>query len=399
MLLCLALSACNRPLIGPVPPWLLSPGDGTASHASPLLVWSRSPDAARYGVQVATNARFAEPVLDVAVSDTTLQTSLASDGDYFWRVRSIGEDGVAGVWSETWRFGRARFRVVGHAPLTGYAQDIAACGSLLFAAEGQAGVSAHSLANPAEPVLLCRVMDSQNEAYGVCPVDTLLHVAYGYKELATYSAARPDSLFVLGELEYPQPGYGFDVAASDSFVFIAADAQFIVANAARARYPELVFQYRYPRGCRGVAVADGICYLALEQLGVEAWDVRTMPPTRLGWLDTPSNARGIDARGTTVVVADGRGGLVVVDAADPRQLRLQAVLALPGYATRVSLADTLALVACGAGGVGIVNVARPDAPLLAARLPGSNTRGVAAVGRYVYGADRDLGIIVIERED
>ena len=40
-----------------------------------------------------------------------------------------------------------------------------------------------------------------------------------------------------------------------------------------------------------------------------------------------------------------------------------------------------------------------DEPMLVARIPGGNTRGVAANGRYFYAADRDMGIIVIERED
>lgn len=242
-------------------------------------------------------------------------------------------------------------------------------------------------------------MDSQNEAHGVCPVDTLVHVAYGYKELATYSAARPESLRVVGELEYPQPGFGYDVAVADSFVYLAADAQFIIVNSSQPQYPNLVFQYRYPRGLRGVAVSGGICYLALEQLGVELWDVRSLPPTRLGWLDTPSNARGIDAGGTTAYVADGRDGLVVVDASNPSAPTTLARLDLPGYATRVTLSDTLALVACGDAGVCVVNVANPGQPVLAATIPGGNTRGVAAAGRYLYAADRDLGIITIERED
>ncbi|MFO7652051.1 MAG: hypothetical protein R6X13_12020 [bacterium] len=396
---CAAILGCNRPLEGPDAPWPLAPADGTGSHASPLLVWTEPGGAETYQVQVALGASFTETVLDTTVADTSVQTALSADGSYYWRVRAVGADAVWGAWSAVWRFSRERFRVAGYAALTGYAQDIAVQGDVVFVAEGQAGLSAYSLASPAEPVMLGRITDSQNEAYGVCPADTLVHVAYGYKELATYNAARPESLVVLGELEYPQPGYGYDVAVADSFVYIAADAQFIVVKVARPQYPELVFQYRYPRGCRGVAVSQGICYLALEQMGIELWDVRTLPPTRLGWLDTPSNARGIDVRGTTAFVADGRDGLLVVDAADPAQPRTIAALDLPGYAARVTIADTLALVACGDAGVCVVNVALPQMPVLAARIPGGNTRGVAASGRYIYGADRDLGIIVIERED
>jgi hypothetical protein len=394
----LVLLACNLPMPGPDAPWLIAPADGTALRSAPALLWAASPGATRYEVQLSTTAKFTSIVSDSTVADTVLQLVLPTDGTYHWRVRS-GDDAGWGDWSEAWSFSRTRFRVVGTTPLTGYAQDIAARGELLFVAEGQAGISSHSIAVPAEPVRLSRVMDSQNEAHGVCPADSLVHVAYGYKELATYNAARPESLRVVGELEYPQPGFGYDVAVADSFVYLAADAQLLIVNSSQPQYPNLVFQYRYPRGLRGVAVSGGICYLALEQLGIELWDVRSLPPTRLGWLDTPSNARGIDVGGTTAYVADGRDGLVVVDASNPSVPATLARLDLPGYATRVTLCDTLALVACGDAGVCVVNVANPAQPVLAATIPGGNTRGVAAAGRYLYAADRDLGIITIERED
>ncbi len=395
----LALVECQRPPSGPEAPWLIAPADATTASAAPVLVWGRVASAEAYQVQVSTSVKFTTLVADTVVADTWLPAAVVADGSYWWRVRSQGPGGVWGGWSEWWSFSLSRFRWLTSATLKGYAQDIEAQGNRLFVAEGQAGISVYEAGGLEPPALLGRATDNQNEAWGICVQDTLVFVAYGYKELAIYSAARPESLQLVGELEYPQPGYGYDVAVKDSFVYIAADAQFIIVNAARPRYPELVFQYRYPRGCRGVAVSEGKCYLALEQNGIEIWDVSSLPPVRLGSLDTPANARGIAVRGTAVFVADGRGGLLVADATDLTRPRVVGTLALTGYAARVAVADTIVLVALGDGGVGIVNATVAERPELAARIRAGNTRGVTANGRYIYGADRDFGIVVIQRED
>ena len=131
------------------------------------------------------------------------------------------------------------YEVVTSVATPGYAQDIFVRSDRAYVADGQAGLAVFDISDPRAPVLLGSVMDSLNEAYGVAANESLAFVAYGYKELLVARIDDPESLAVVGELEYPQPGYGFAVALQDSFAYIAADAQFLVVGVADARYPNL----------------------------------------------------------------------------------------------------------------------------------------------------------------
>lgn len=293
-----------------------------------------------------------------------------------------------------------RYEVVTSVPTPGYAQDVFVRGDRAYIADGQAGLAVFDITDPRSPVLLGTVMDSLNEAWGVVANESLAFVAYGYKELLVARVGDPESLVVVSELEYPQPGYGFAVASRDSFAYIAADAQFLVVELADARYPNLVFQYRYPRGLRGVCVRDTLCFLALEQLGVAVWNIASVPPVALGSFDTPSNARAVAARGDLLYVCDGRGGLRWADVSDPSVPALAAGrLDLPGYANRLSVDDTLLYVGCGDGGLAVVSIADPANPVLSATAELSYVRNAVGAKGCVLAADRDLGLVVLERKE
>jgi len=393
------LLACVRPLPLPLPVALVSPADGAKTSASPVkFVWEYASDAVKYELQLAEDAKFKKMTVSDTLDTTEVELAVQTDGAYYWRVRIQNSSEVWSEWSSARSVTLERFELVANVPTQGYAQGIWVGGNLALIADDQAGLAAFDVSNPEAPVAVGRVMDSLNKAYSVVSDGHYAYVAYGYKELMVVDVSKPESLKRTGELEYPQPGFGYDVALADTFAYIAADAQFIIVNVKQAQYPNLVFQYRYPYGCRGVAVKDSFCYLALEQLGVAVWNVARLPAVELGGMDTRSNARGCAAAGDFLYVADGREGLTIADISDPAHPELVAGLALDGYANRVSLADTLAYVGCSDGGVAIVNVKDPVHPLLVAQVRCGYTRQAVESNGYVFGCDRDLGLVVIKKK-
>jgi hypothetical protein len=392
--------ACQKPL--PVPGTALpaSPADSAVLRSAVVVLrWTSGDGTADFQVEVATDSRFKQVAVDEVVTSDTCAVILATDGEYWWRVRPRSADSVWGDWTDQWRFTLERYRIVASTRTQGYPHDICIAGGRAYVADGQAGLAVYDISLPESPAFLGAAMDSLNESWGVAVRDSYAFVAYGYTELLVLDVRRPDSMVAVGELSYPQPAYGYDVAVQDSWVYIAADAQFIKVNVADPRYPNLVFQGYYPRDCRGVAVEGRYGYVACEQLGIASWLLDTMPPVQVGNVDSPSNARGVAARGQYVYVADGRDGLVVVDVSDPRQPRQVSALALSGYANAVAVEETLAFVTCGSGGLSIVNVARPDAPSLVSRVSTNYAQGVFPAGAYVYACDRDWGLLVIKHEE
>ncbi|MFO7676079.1 MAG: hypothetical protein R6X12_07185 [bacterium] len=381
---------------------LLAPADG-ATVLTPVVEFAWADDGqAAWEFELATDERFrsvvrTDTVEPVEATDVRWPVDLRRDGSYWWRVRARSEGGAWGSRSAARRLGLRRFEVLSTHPTPGYAQRVAVADGRAYVADGQAGLAVFDLTG--EPRFLASVMDSLNEAWGVAVRGGHAFVACGYKELMIVDVGDPDSLRIVGELEYPTPGYGYDVVLRDSFAYVAADAQFIAVNVADPAWPNLRFQYRYPRGLRGLAVEDTLCWLALEQLGVAAWNVRTLPPVRLGGIDTPSNARGVAARGGIVYVADGRGGLVVIDGSNPTAPAALASLELPGYAGQVSIGADYAYIGCGDGGLAIVDISMPAEPFIAAVVELSHVRGGVESGGRVYACDRDLGLVVIGRRD
>jgi hypothetical protein len=292
-----------------------------------------------------------------------------------------------------------RFRVVTSVKTEGYPHDVFVRGSRAYVADGQAGLAVFDISNPEAPVFLGSMMDSLNEAWGVAASESYAFVAYGYTELLAVDIRNADSLKVVGELSYPSPGYGYDVALKDSWAYVAAGAQFIKVNVADPAHPDPYTLGYYPRDCHGVALQGRYGYVACEQLGVVAWLLDTTPPVQLGSMDTPGNARGIAVQGGYVYVADGRDGLVVADVTDPSHISRVAVLSLKGYANSVAVQDTLAFVTCGDGGIAVANVARPESPALVAQIPSSYAVGVGSSGPYVFVGDRDIGFVVIKQEE
>jgi hypothetical protein len=82
---------------------LSSPADGATEVAyNPTMSWQAQDYATSYQVQATTDG-FATTALDQTTESTSLQTTLAYNSSYSWRVRAINSTGE-GEWSEPWGF-------------------------------------------------------------------------------------------------------------------------------------------------------------------------------------------------------------------------------------------------------------------------------------------------------
>jgi hypothetical protein len=397
----LVLLSCDVPLPRPAAVELAGPIDGAVLTYSEVEFSWWSDGYSAWEFQVAEDRDFDRVVrtdtIEADDQDQALRTvDLRKDDTYWWRVRARSEEQVWGDWSETRSLSIERFKVVAQLATQGYAQDIWVDGDRAYIADGQAGLAVFDVGSPESPELLGYVSDGRNIAYGVTALGDYAYVAYGYKELLVANVADPDSMFIAGELEYVQPGNGFDIALSgDSLAFVAADAQFIYIDVTDPFNPGLKEQFNYPRGCRGIDIEGNRCYLALEQVGVAIWDIGSAPIKTLGEFDTPSNARSVAADGGMLYVADGNGGLLVADVSVPESAEVEAVLDLPDYAERVTVSDTLVYVGCRNDGVVVVNVSDPAEPFIVAAVKTDYARCAMENDGYVYACDRDLGLVVV----
>jgi hypothetical protein len=92
------------------PPVLIAPADGAeTSYPDPArsvttLHWDAIGGAATYRVQVADEATFAQPPVDLKDRKERTATVPALEGTYYWRVQAVDAGGHEGKWSAAGRF-------------------------------------------------------------------------------------------------------------------------------------------------------------------------------------------------------------------------------------------------------------------------------------------------------
>ena len=136
-----------------------------------------------------------------------------------------------------------------------------------------------------------------------------------------------------------------------------------------------------------VVVVDGYAYVADGEGGLVIINVSTPEiPFRAGTLDTAGFASGIAVSNGIACVADGTNGLVMVDVSNPFSPQELAVYNTPGEAVRVVIQGSYAYVADSLGGLDggleIVDISNPNVPVKAGR---HNTLNSRVTDVYVSG--------------
>ncbi len=114
-------------------------------------------------------------------------------------------------------------------------------------------------------------------------------------------------------------------------------------------------------------------------------------------LDTAGEARDVLVSGSMAFVADGPEGVLAVDIADPAAPRIAGAWDSPGEATGLALAGTTVYLADGGAGLQVLDVSNPARPAPVGSLDTDGTaEAVALSGHYAYLADGSGGIKVVD---
>ena len=140
-----------------------------------------------------------------------------------------------------------------------------------------------------------------------------------------------------------------------------------------------------------VFVTNGVAYVADGEGGLVVMDVTdSANPVRIGLYDTDGFASGVAVSGDYACIADGTNGLVVFDVSAPTVPQKVATYPTPGTAVKVVIRGNYAYVADGIGGqnggLEIVNISNPASPSLAGRrgFSGQFVRDVYVSGSSAY---------------
>jgi hypothetical protein len=130
----------------------------------------------------------------------------------------------------------------------------------------------------------------------------------------------------------------------------------------------------------------GACLAAVDILGLD----NPLQPVRLGVFGT-GPASAVAASGDNVYLADGRGGLSIIDVGVPAEPRELSCVPSLNRTLDVVERDHYAIFVDGTGGLRVVDVANPSSPVEVAREPGTyaalDLDGDCAVAMTAEGAE------------
>jgi hypothetical protein len=144
-----------------------------------------------------------------------------------------------------------------------------------------------------------------------------------------------------------------------------------------------------------LVASDGILYLANGHDGLRIGRVgREGSVEWIGHLPT-SEARDVAICGKTLVLADGHGGVKIIDVTDPCNPRIMGKHNSPFFQSAVETDGERAYLAGGLGGAEIIDHRNPERPKLIWRNEFSEVRGIDIEGKRLYIADGYEGLRIL----
>ncbi len=118
-----------------------------------------------------------------------------------------------------------------------------------------------------------------------------------------------------------------------------------------------------------------------------------------GLIATDGYAQDVILEDNLLYIAQGEGGLMIVDVADPENPMVLASMSenVRGYCAKLAKKDSVIYLAAGTFGVTVANVADPAAPYVtASNLPMKPARNLKVMGDYLYTAISEQGIAIAD---
>jgi hypothetical protein len=165
----------------------------------------------------------------------------------------------------------------------------------------------------------------------------------------------------------------------------------------------------------GVAVSGNFAYVAAGDEGFQVFDLRTQTNSKVGGCNTRGYALRVALAGNYAYVAEGQrytganyigGGLEVIDVSDPLHPHRVGEMT-NSVLGRIAVSGTYAYVADAAslwdgtnyvvrGGLQVIDISDPASPRRVGRFDTAPSANLAAVGNFVYVADREAGLQIID---
>ena len=292
-------------------------------------------------------------------------------------------------------------------PLKGYAQGLFLKDSILFVADGQGGLVILNISSLPDSIKFVSQKETGYNAKSVCVKDSFAFLGFddiNRKGIWVYDISDLKNPKFITSDEGLAYVYDISVPSQDThYLYLASGYWYYIEDLSGLPY-YISFAKRYhpPGKVRGLFSDENYVYLACEQMGVVIFPslIPDVPDSEaiISWIDTPNNARDLVVKNNKIFVADGYGGLYIIDISDVKNPFFVSKLSLPGYSQKIEVDDEKVYVACGSGGVFGIDIKNINKPCIYAVYKTPYAYDIEINENYIFVADRDRGIIVLSKE-
>ena len=282
----------------------------------------------------------------------------------------------------------------------GYAEHAELHNDILYVADGDAGLTLFDATEPATPTLL-RSIPTEGYANHVALLDEIAAIANGPAGTALIDLRdRPAPRMICA---IPGERFVLDVALSrNSLLTVDRDHGLTLANVdVERRSVQVVGQYLTPSFMGNLSVQNANAYVvSTTDSTIHMLDVANLDQLQqIASVQTLGTATNVVPVGETVYIADGYGGIQLLDAATNQLATIPDTVFRFGEVHDLAVLDSVAFLA-GPGGIRVVDIADPLHPQPIACFCGQGAAYRLAVQDHlIYAAGGVDGLRIIDIAD
>jgi hypothetical protein len=208
--------------------------------------------------------------------------------------------------------------VTAHLDLAGFSKSMVPMGHHLYVAANLEGLHVVDLSDPAQPIS-AHHLDTPGQAFGLDAADTLIYLADGHAGLRIYSVANPVAPQLVGAISDLGKVRVVKVTNSRAYLAITdGTADGVIVDVSDPTQPVLLGQLTTGGQALDIEVLDSRAYLLDADGSLAVFDINNpAQPMLITAVPVAAQAYGMDRNGTLLAVAAYLEGVVMVDLASP----------------------------------------------------------------------------------
>ena len=379
------------------------------------LTWEDIPAASEYIIERAAEmTEGAYSIREITVESSFTDTNIDRDSGYYYRIYPVELEDNPDFTRSNANYGRTVYfpestEESGSYDTPGSAYDVAIYQSHAYIADGSKGMHIVNISNSNSPYEVGYIDDpSWGWCNGIAVENDYAYMVDGSIGLIIIDISTPSNPVVSDDSSTLGTCYGVDLDGGFAYV-TNRDAGLKIIDLSDPSHLGAIETISDVGRAYEIDISGNYAYVAAidtepgaDDGGLRIIDLTADPKAVVVTYDTPGDARdiAIGENGFYAYVADGTGGLYIVNISDPESPEHEGSLSTTGNFEGIALSDNggLAYLADGNGKIHVINISDPALPFEEIAITSSgNPMKIAVEDDHIYSANGSFGLRIIDR--